>query len=106
MNHEEIIKLVRDTSNDLMNTGKGDGTIANCYSDAEIIKEFGGKTRTSIVRKVQEMDGLMAELYNEVLGASGEYDFPEDGQPVLKYRNEDIYDGEPDPRFYDAPLGW
>lgn len=101
MTNEEIIQLVRDTSNDLMNTGKGDGTIANCYDDDEIIKEFGGKTKASIIRKVQKMDGLTAELHNDVLGWSGEYDFPEDGQPVLKYDKGDFME----PKRNDG-CGW
>jgi hypothetical protein len=33
MNHNELLKLVRATSIDLMNQGIGDGTIYACYGD-------------------------------------------------------------------------
>ena len=44
MTNEQLIRLVQETSLNLMNEGKGDGTISECYSDEEIIAEFGGKT--------------------------------------------------------------
>lgn len=84
MEPSEIVELVRELSEELMNTGKGDGTIANCYSDEEIIKEFGKLDRAGIIQAVREVEGLHAELFNEILAASGEYDFPEGGQPVRK----------------------
>lgn len=84
MEHNEIINLVRELSLELMNTGKGDGTMRECYSDNEIIDEFGHLNREEIIAEVTRIEALRAEMMNEVLAASGEYDFPEDGQPVLK----------------------
>lgn len=73
MNHEELLELVRDTSINLMNTCKGDGTISECYEDDEIIAEFDGMTKAEVIAKVTEMDGASADRYNEVLMWSGEY---------------------------------
>lgn len=73
MNHEELLTLVRATSIDLMNKGVGDGTVYACYSDEQIVAEFGGKTAEQIVRKVRKMDKATASVFNEVRMASGEY---------------------------------
>jgi hypothetical protein len=73
MNHDWLIKLVRDTSIDLMNAGKGDGTVYACYSDDEIIAEFGGKSAEQVIRKVRKLDKATASVFNEVRMASGEY---------------------------------
>jgi flagellar biosynthesis GTPase FlhF len=73
MNHDELLKLVRATSIDLMNKGEGDGTIYACYSDDEIIAEFGGKTEAQVIRKVRKLDKATASVFNEVRMASGEY---------------------------------
>lgn len=84
MENSELCKMVRDLSLELMNTGKGDGTIYMCYSDQEIIEDFEGMTEEQVVRQVKRDEGLRAELFNEILLASGEYDFPENEQPRLK----------------------
>lgn len=84
MDSKELCKMVKDLSIELMNTGKGDGGIYHCYSDEEIIEEFGHLTKEEVIREVRSIEGLRAELMNEVLAASGEYDFPEDSQPVRK----------------------
>jgi len=73
MNHEELLKLVRDTSIDLMNKGKGDGTVYACYSDEQIVAEFGGKTEAQVIRRVAKMDKATASVFNEVRMFSGEY---------------------------------
>ena len=73
MNHDELLTLVRATSIDLMNEGVGDGTVYACYSDEQIVAEFGGKTAEQIVRKVRKMDKATASVFNEVRMASGEY---------------------------------
>jgi hypothetical protein len=67
-----------------MNTGKGDGTIYMCYSDEEIIEEYEGGTKEQVIARVTSDEGIRAELFNEILLASGEYDFPENEQPRLK----------------------
>ena len=74
MNHDELLKLVRATSIDLMNKGEGDGTIYACYGDDEIIAEFGGKTEAQVIRKVRKLDKATASVFNEVRMASGEYE--------------------------------
>ena len=73
MNHDELLKLVRATSIDLMNKGEGDGTIYACYGDDEIIAEFGGKSAEQVIRKVRKLDKATASIFNEVRMASGEY---------------------------------
>lgn len=73
MTTTELLNLVRTTSLDLMNAGKGDGTIYACYGDDEIIAEFGGKTEAQVVRKVAKMDSATADHLNDVLMFSGEY---------------------------------
>jgi hypothetical protein len=73
MNHDELLKLVRATSIDLMNKGEGDGTIYACYSDDEIIAEFGGKTEAQVIRKVRKLDKATASHFNDVRMFSGEY---------------------------------
>ena len=73
MNHDELLKLVRATSIDLMNKGEGDGTIYACYGDDEIIAEFGGKTEAQVIRKVRKLDKATASHFNDVLMFSGEY---------------------------------
>ena len=87
MNHEELLKLVRATSIDLMNAGKGDGTIYACYGDDEIIAEFGGKTAEQVIRKVRKMDKATADHFNEVRMFSGEYRMV-DGVSVSIYEAE------------------
>ena len=73
MNHDDLLKLVRATSIDLMNKGEGDGTIYACYSDEEIIAEFGGKTEAQVIRKVRKLDKATASHFNDVRMFSGEY---------------------------------
>lgn len=73
MNEQELVKLVKDTSLDLMNKGEGDGTVGYCYSDEEILQEFGGMTEAQVIAKVTKMDKSSADRYNEVLMWSGEY---------------------------------
>lgn len=73
MNHDELLKLVRATSIDLMNKGEGDGTIYACYGDDEIIAEFGGKTEAQVIRKVRKLDKATASHFNDVRMFSGEY---------------------------------
>jgi len=73
MNHDELLKLVRATSIDLMNKGVGDGTVYACYSDDEIIAEFGGKTEAQVIRKVRKLDKATASHFNDVRMFSGEY---------------------------------
>lgn len=87
MNHEELLKLVRDTSISLMNTCQGDGTISECYEDDEIIAKFGGMTKAEVIAKVTEMDGASADRYNEVLMWSGEYQMV-DGVAISVYQLE------------------
>jgi len=73
MNHDELLKLVRATSIDLMNKGVGDGTVYACYSDEQIVAEFGGKTEAQVVRKVRKLDKATASHFNDVRMFSGEY---------------------------------
>ena len=76
MTHDELnelIKLVRATSIDLMNKGEGDGTIYACYSDADIIEKFMKLTKAQVIRKVRKLDKATANHFNEVRMASGEY---------------------------------
>ena len=84
MDSKELCKMVKDLSLELMNTGKGDGGFYHCYSEEEIFEELGDLTKEEVIKQVVYIEALRAELMNEVLAASGEYDFPEDGQPVLK----------------------
>ena len=87
MNRTELLNLVRTTSLDLMNAGKGDGTIYACYGDDEIVAEFGGKTEAQVVRKVAKMDSATADHLNDVLMFSGEYEMV-NGVAVSKYELE------------------
>ena len=82
MENAELVKMVKDLSIELMNTGKGDGTISECYSSAEIIEEFGGLSKEEVIRQVRSIEGARADRFNEILAESGEYDFPENSQPV------------------------
>ena len=87
MNHDELLKLVRATSIDLMNKGEGDGTIYACYGDDEIIAEFGGKTEAQVIRKVRKLDKATADHLNDVRMFSGEYRMV-DGVAVSIYELE------------------
>ena len=87
MTNEQLIRLVQETSLNLMNEGKGDGTISECYSDEEIIAEFGGKTEAQVLRKVAKIDGATADHFNEVRMWSGEYKMV-DGVSVSAYEAE------------------
>ena len=73
MNHEELLTLVRATSIDLMNAGKGDGTVYACYSDDEIVTVFGRKSAEQVVRLVRKIDKASASIFNQVRMFSGEY---------------------------------
>jgi len=87
MTDEELTQLVRDYSVHLMNEGSGDGTIYACYSDAEIITQFGGKTKAQVLRKVAKLDKATANRFNEVRMFSGEYEMV-NGVSVSKYELE------------------
>jgi len=88
MNRTELLNLVRTTSLDLMNAGKGDGTIYACYGDDEIIAEFPGlMTKAQVIAKVRKMDSATADHLNEVLMFSGEYEMV-NGVAVSKYQLE------------------
>lgn len=56
------LALVRRHSLDLMNQGKGDGTVAHCYDDDKIMAEFGHLTETGAKRKVAKIDREWAWL--------------------------------------------
>ena len=90
LRREARLALVRRVSVDLMNTGKGDGTIAMTYDDDEIMAKFGHLTDTGAKRKVAKIDAGHAEVVNEVWASSGEYDFPAGRQPVRKTYNEEV----------------
>ena len=84
MTNEQLIKLVNDTSLNLMNDGEGDGTICHCYDDDDdIIEEFSGLTK----EQVAKMDGATADHFNEVRMWSGEYKMV-DGVSVSVYEAE------------------
>lgn len=84
MERDEIIKMVEDLSLELVKTGEGYGVIYECLSGDEIIEEFGHLSREEIIKAVRSFEGIHNDLMREALAASGEYDFPEGGQPVLK----------------------
>ena len=87
MTNEQLIKLVNDTSLNLMNDGEGDGTICHCYDDGDIIEEFSGLTKEQVIRKVRKMDKATADHFNEVRMFSGEYKMV-DGVSVSVYEAE------------------
>ena len=89
MNREELSKLVKATSINLMNEGEGDGTIYACYSGDEIVDEFSGLTESQVIRKVRKMDKATADIFNEVRMASGEYKMV-DGVAVSVYELEQL----------------
>jgi len=64
MEESELIQLVKETSLQLMNENRGDGTIAMCYEDDEIIATFGGLTKSQVIRKVAKMDRETKEYYD------------------------------------------
>lgn len=82
MNANELLELVKKTSLDLMNDGKGDGTIHECYEDAMILRRFAGLTASEVVAKVAQLDGVTKECFDEVLLASGEYHLDATGKVV------------------------
>lgn len=65
--NEELCEMVRKLSLELMNTGKGDGSYSECYTDEEIIEEFEGMTNAQVVARVTRIEELRAGLLNEVL---------------------------------------
>lgn len=87
MTNEQLIRLVQETSLNLMNANEGDGTISECYDDDEIIEEFGGLTEAQVIAKVAKMDGATADHFNEVRMWSGEYRMV-DGVSVSVYEAE------------------
>ena len=87
MTNEQLIKLVQETSLNLMNANEGDGTICHCYDDDEIIEEFGGLTEAQVIAKVRKLDKATADHFNEVRMFSGEYKMV-DGVSVSVYEAE------------------
>ena len=87
MTNEQLIRLVQETSLNLMNANEGDGTISECYDDDEIIEEFGGLTEAQVIAKVAKMDKATADHFNEVRMWSGEYRMV-DGVSVSVYEAE------------------
>ena len=69
-----LISRVHEISYDYMNAGKGDGTVAHCFSDEEIIAKFGGKKMSTVEKMVKRIDKNSADLFNEVRMFSGEYE--------------------------------
>jgi hypothetical protein len=69
-----LISRVHDISYDYMNAGKGDGTVAHCFSDEEIIAKFSNKKMSTVEKMVKRIDKNGADLFNEVRMFSGEYE--------------------------------
>ena len=69
-----LISFVHEISYGYMNAGKGDGTVAHCFSDEEIIAKFSGKKRSTVEKMVKRIDKNGADLFNEVRMWSGEYE--------------------------------
>lgn len=93
------IELVRGESLRLMNEGKGDGTIYECYDDEEIIAKFGGLTMAQAVEEVAKRDGLTKAYYDEIMATA---DIVEYEAPTARKTCDWMVQGYPT----DAPEGW